>query len=205
MSLFCKEGSSLYHVHIPRTGGRFITQMLMSNNYEVFHADKALHLYGIQCFHLHYPLYEYLEGVKQSIQIAVVRNPLDRFRSEISNIFIKRKYTPEEMLRIEDYDHFTYLIEYERMTHHYYKNWFRPQNEFIGPDNLIWRFEDGLGKPFRDWIYELTGDKLEDKSYSYYGDEEVELNPERKAFELTDKMKANVIRYYEKDMELLNY
>lgn len=205
MSLFCKGNTSVYHVHIPRTGGRFITQMLMANDYDVFHAHKELHLYGIQCFHLHYPLYEYLEGVDKSLQIAVVRNPFDRFRSEISNIFIKRKYTQEEMLKIEDYDFFCYLIGYERMTHHYYKNWFRPQHEFIGPNNLIWRFEDGLGKPFRSWFHELTGDELVDKEYSYYGDEEVELNPDRKEFQLTEKMRENVAKYYEQDLIQFNY
>ncbi|NDB80480.1 hypothetical protein EB155_11515, partial [archaeon] len=143
MSLFCKGNSSIYHVHIPRCGGRFITQTFVHNDYQVLHCDDDLCLYGIECFHLHYPLYEFLEGVDTSFQFAVIRNPIDRFRSEFSNVIIKRNYQQSDIDFLENYDNFSYFINYERMTHHYAKNWFRPQHEFIGPNTKIWRFEDG--------------------------------------------------------------
>lgn len=205
MSLFCKDNSSTYHVHIPRSGGRFITQTFVHNGYQVLHCDDDLHLYGIECFHLHYPLYEFLEDVSSSFQFAVVRNPADRFRSEFSNIFIKRNYAESDIKHLEDYENFCYFLNFERMTHHYAKNWFRPQKEFIGPNTKIWKFEDSLTKKFRDWYYDLTNEVLEDKEYSYWGDEETELNPKRREFKLTKKLIQNVEEYYKEDYEIFNY
>jgi len=205
MTLFVKDDIKTYHVHIPRTGGRFITQTLVNNRYEVLHCDDELHLYGIECFHLHYPLYEYLEDVVESIQFAVVRNPLDKFKSELSNVAIKRGYSKKDLDQLESYDGFCYWIEYERMTNYYAKNWFRPQHEFIGPNTLVWKFEDGLTKNFRRWFYDLTGDILEDKEYSYWGDEDTELNPKRKEYSMTKNIVRNIEEYYKKDFEVFNY
>ena len=205
MTLFVKDNIKAFHVHIPRTGRRFITQTLVHNNYEVLHCSDDLHLYGIECFHFHYPLYEYLEDVAESIQFAVIRNPIDRFKSEFSNVAIKRGYGKEDLDQLEDYDGFCYWIEYERMTSHYAKNWFRPQHEFIGPNTLIWRFENGLTKNFRSWYYELTRDVLEDKEYSYWGDEDTELNPKRKEYSMTKNIVKNIEEYYKKDFEVFSY
>ncbi len=91
------------------------------------------------------------------------------------------------------------------MTSHYSKNWFRPQHEFIGPNTLIWKFEDGLTKNFREWFYKITENRLEDKEYSYWGDEESELSPERKKYKMSKKLIENVKKYYQQDFELLNY
>jgi len=205
MTLFCKDNSSTYHVHIPRTGGRFITQTFVNNGYEVVHSNDDLHLYGIECYHLHYPLYEYLEGVDTSFQFAIVRNPIDRFYSEISNISIKRNYKESDINYLIDYENFSYFLNFERMTNHYAKNWFRPQHEFIGPNTKIWKFESGLTKKFREWYYELTNEVLEDKEYSYWGDEETELNPKRKELKLPKSIIQNVEEYYAKDFEVFNY
>lgn len=205
MSLFCKDNLSVYHIHIPRTGGRFITQTFIHNDYKLFHCEDTLSLYGIECFHLHYPIYEQLEGVSESIQFAVIRNPLDRFKSEFSNVIVKRKYDEKKLEEFESYDRFLNWIEYERMTSHYAKNWFRPQHEFIGPNTLIWKFEDGLTKNFREWFYKITENRLEDKEYSYWGDEESELSPERKKYKMSKKLIENVKKYYQQDFQLLNY
>lgn len=207
MSLFRKNNSLIYHVHIPRAGGRFVTQTLVGNNYEVAEhtCNDDLKLYGIECFHLHYPLYEYLEDVSSALQFTVCRNPITRFCSEFSNVAIKRSYTQKDIEPLDDYENFCYWIDFERMVHHYAKNWFRPQHEFVKDDTRIWRFEDGLGKPFRNWFFDLTGDRLEDKEYSYYGDEETELNPKRKEFKLSERMQNNVRKYYEEDFKRFDY
>ena len=205
MSLFIKNNIKTYHVHIPRTGGRFITQTFVQNAYQVLHCDDNLHLYGIECFHLHYPLYEYLEDVAESIQFAVIRNPIDRFKPELFTVAVKRNYNKEDLEKLESYDEFCYWIEYERMTAHYAKNWFRPQHEFIGPNTLIWKFEDGLTKTFRSWYYELTKDFLEDKEYSYWGDIDTELNPKRKEYSLSKNIIRNIEEYYKKNFEIFNY
>ena len=207
MSLFYKNNSAIYHVHIPRTGGRFITQTLVSNDYEVANhtCDDDVILYGIECYHLHYPLYEYFEDVSSSLQFAVCRNPITRFWSEFSTVAIKRSYTQKDIEPLDDYDNFCYWINYERMVHHYAKNWFRPQHEFVSDKTIIWKFEDGLCKPFRNWFFDLTGDRLEDKEYSYYGDEDNELNPKRKEFTLSKSIMDNVCKYYQEDFNRFNY
>ena len=207
MSLFYKNNSSVYHVHIPRTGGRYITQTLVDNAYEVANhtCDDDITLYGIECFHTHYPLYEYFEGVSSSLQIAICRNPITKFWSEVTTTAIKREYTQHDIDLFDDYDFFCHWVNYERMTYHYAKNWFRPQHEFLNGKTNVWKFEDGLGKPFRSWFYELTGDTLADKEYSYYGDESNELNPKRKEYILSESLKDNIRKYYEEDFNELNY
>ena len=204
MSLFCKDSLTVYHIHIPRTGGRFVTQTLVKNNYAVYFSEEPF-LYGIHPMHLHYPLYEYLDGVTEAIQFAVVRNPVSRFKSKISSLILKRNYDQNQIDKFDDYDYFYNFICYEDLTAHWHNNWFRPQKDFIGESTKIWKFENGLTKNFRDWYYDLTGDILEDKEYSYWGDEETELNPKRKEYKMSNKLIQNVEEYYKEDFEIFNY
>ena len=36
-------------------------------------------------------------------------------------------------------------------------NWYRPQVDFLSERTHIWRYEDGLRKPFADWVSDILG------------------------------------------------
>lgn len=208
MSFFIKDQISTYHIHIPRTGGRYITQMLVGNDYKVYHTDDdnfEFRIYGYILMHLHYPLYEWLDGVSTSHQFTVVRNPYDRFISSLSSLIVKRDYSESFIEQFDDYDFLSQFIEQESIFAHYHNNWFRPQHEFLNDKVHIWKFEDGLSTNFIDWLNNVLKDNIEKKSYSYYGDSDTELNPKRKLFKGTPQLKQNVEKFYSKDYEILGY
>jgi hypothetical protein len=205
MSLFVKGSTKIYHIHIPRTGGRFITQTFVENGFEPFYYTNDLSLYGVLSMHLHWPLYEYLDEVSESTQITVVRDPISRFKSSISTLVGLRNYNDDDIKKFEDYNYFENFIDFESKTTHYANNWFRSQNEYLNKKCMIWKFEDGLGKPFRNWIYDLAGIELKDQEYSYYASELGDGNKTKKLFKLSDRIKNNVRKFYEKDYEILGY
>jgi hypothetical protein len=205
MTLFVKDQISTYHIHIPRTGGRFVTQMLRENNYELFHCDQSFKIYGYIPMHMHYPLYEWFDGVEESIQFTVVRNPYDRFVSSLTILAIKRDYSQEYINNFDSYDFLKEWLEKENILYHYHNNWFRPQNEFLNEKVSIWKFENKLGKDFIDWISNLLNENIERKEYSYYGDSETETNEKRKEYVIPKNLKKNIELYYAKDYEILGY
>ena len=82
------SGKRFLFVHIPRTGGRFIEVNLEKNGWEVESIDQ----YGIPHYqhsfiedceiaHFHRDLYEKYCDIEGIEQIAVVRNPIDKFFS----------------------------------------------------------------------------------------------------------------------------
>jgi len=207
MSLFKKDNKSIYHIHIPRTGGRFVTQTFVQNDFSVSAVTDNWEEFicGIHPMHLHYPLYEYLSEVEESEQFAVVRDPVSRFKSQLSMLTILRSYDEEFLESLDDIDNLMQFIQIESLTQHYHNNWFRRQVEYINPKVKVWKFEDGLCGTFRKWINDNYEVELADQSYSYYGDEKAELHPERKNFSLSKKLESNIKQIYIDDCRFFDY
>jgi hypothetical protein len=204
MTLFVKDQISAFHIHIPRVGGRYIKQVLSENGYELFHDNYEDSIYGISNMHLHYPLYEWLGGVKESKHFTVIRNPFVRFASA-AHCMINEWYSDTEdqiHLALENKDGLENFIEYHAATSRYNSNWFRPQNEFLSEKTLVYRYEDGLGKNFIDWFNNNFDDNLEHREYSYYGDQN-ELKENK--IKGNKKIESLIEQYYAKDYELLGY
>jgi hypothetical protein len=204
MALYKKNLISIYHVHIPRTGGRYIKQVLLENDYNIFHDDYNESIYGISLMHLHYPLYEILEDVKESKHLVIVRNPFDRFCSA-THCIVKSLYPEHELdiySQLETKDGLYNFIEYHAMTKRYNSNWLRPQNEFLSNNSIIYNFENGLTKNFIDWFNKTFFDNLKNKQYDYYGDpNELEEN----ILKGNKKIENLIKQYYSKDYEILGY
>tara|TARA_B100000029_G_C17310919_1_gene864356 strand:- start:182 stop:808 length:627 start_codon:yes stop_codon:yes gene_type:complete len=151
------SGKRFLFIHIPRTGGRFIEVNMEKNGWEV----ETIDLYGIPHYqhsfiddceiaHFHRDLYEKhcdIEGIEQ---IAVIRNPIDKFFSASTYLFTV--YGKEIQQKLEDYDEFVSVIENFPQVETL--NWWRPQVEFITDKTHLWEFEDGLGADFGDWMSE---------------------------------------------------
>jgi hypothetical protein len=204
MTLFAKEDKKLFHIHIPRVGGRYIKQVLSENGYELFHDNYEDSIYGISTMHLHYPLYEWLDGVNESKHFTVIRNPFTRFASA-AHCMINEWYSNIEnqiYSSLENKNELEYFINYHAAKGRYNSNWLRPQNEFLSEKTLVYRYEDGLGKNFIDWFNNNFDDNLEHRDYSYYADPN-ELKENK--IKGNKKIESLIEQYYAKDYELLGY
>jgi len=204
MALFTKKDKKIFHVHIPRTGGRYIKEVFLQNDYEICHDDYDQSIYGISIMHLHYPLYEMLEDVSSSKQFAIVRDPFTRFASA-AHCMIKEWYSDMEdeiYSNLESKEGLWQFIEYHAITKRYNANWMRLQHEFISNKTLVYRYEDGLGKNFIDWFNQSFDETIDHKEYSYFGHPKELLENKIKE---NKKIESNVRLYYKDDYERLNY
>ena len=148
-------GKRLHFIHIPRTGGRFIHENLLSNGFEREH-NTAGTIEGSDIIHLHRELYEKHLDVEGITHIAVIRNPIDRFIS--ASIFFKRMYGDDIQEAMEDPIMFGTMIQNFPLPDIYTTpSWLRPQSDFLTEDTHIWRFEDGFKEEFGDWMSEILG------------------------------------------------
>ena len=193
------SGKRFLFVHIPRTGGRFIEVNLAKNRWEY----EPIELYGIPHYHhsfiedceiahFHKDLYEKYCDVDGIEQIAVVRNPVDRFFS--ASTYFMQVYGPDIQEKLED--DFDNIID--NFPHSETGNWWRPQVDFINDKTHIWMFEDGLGIDFGYWMSEKLEVPFEIDQYAKYAKNQLEGKFKLKR---TPKLVENVKRYYIEDIE----
>ena len=195
------SGKRFLFVHIPRTGGRFIEVNLEKNGWEVEPIDQ----YGIPHYqhsfiedceiaHFHRDLYEKYCDIEGIEQIAVVRNPVDKFFS--ASTYLITVYGKEIQEKLEDYDEMVSIIENFPMSETL--SWWRPQVDFITDTTHIWKFEDGLGTDFGDWVSDKLRVPFEIDKYANYA-----MNRYEGSFKLdrTPKLIDNITKFWREDIE----
>ena len=195
------SGKRFLFVHIPRTGGRFIEVNLEKNGWEVEPIDQ----YGIPHYqhsfiedceiaHFHRDLYEKYCDIEGIEQIAVVRNPVDKFFS--ASTYLITVYGKEIQEKLEDYDEMVSIIENFPMSETL--SWWRPQVDFVTDTTHIWKFENGLGTDFGDWLGEKLGVPFEIDKYANYA-----MNRYEGSFKLdrTPKLIDNICKFWREDIE----
>ena len=182
-------------VHIPRTAGRFLEENFKENGFE---PEQILwkSVDGIEVAHFHNELYlKHFDDLGSIPHFTIVRNPIDRFMS--CSIFLTRMYGEDIQEMMEDPMMFSSMLENFPLTQAV--NWFRPQMDFITDDTNIWKFEDGFGSDFDEWLSEVLGVEYKTKDVPYeklaYG--------ETKKLEKTAKLVNNITTLYRKDIEQL--
>ena len=182
-------------VHIPRTAGRFLEENFKENGFE---AEQILwkSVDGIEIAHFHNELYlKHFDDLGSIPHFTIVRNPVDRFMS--CSIFLTRMYGDDIQEAMEDPMMFGSMLQNFPLTQAV--NWFRPQMDFLTDDTNIWKFEDGFGSDFDEWVSEIVGVEYTTKDVPYeklaYG--------ETKKLEKTDKLVNNIMSLYRKDYEYL--
>jgi hypothetical protein len=186
----------LFYIHIPRTGGRFLYEMLLNQVKERPHHGQ--YYKGIAGPHLHHPLYNEYFDVKDLTHFTIVRNPFDRFKSALKGplqyqsldfIFKKGFYDGMKELRDSEMG--------------YKNNWFRPQHEFVSKTTHVWRLEDGLGDNFIKWMLDKFNVKANNniKIGEYSKDEYDKI----KVPNSVNQYKPYVKKYYKKDFERFGY
>ena len=186
-------GKRFLFIHIPRTAGRFLEENFKYNGfqdeYEIWNSID-----GIEVAHFHRELYEKYLDVKGIPHITIVRNPIDRFFS--ASIFLKRIYgeCQEEM---EDVMMFYSMLDNFPLSQGI--NWFRSQRDFISEETNVWRFEEGFGMDFNNWMSQILGVEFQVKDVPY---KELTTNESNK-LERSAKLLHNVGNLYRKDIEQL--
>ena len=195
------SGKRFLFVHIPRTGGRFIEVNLEKNGWEVEPIDQ----YGIPHYqhsfiedceiaHFHRDLYEKYCDIEGIEQIAVVRNPVDKFFS--ASTYLITVYGKEIQEKLEDYDEMVSIIENFPMSETL--SWWRPQVDFVTDTTHIWKFEDGLGTDFGDWVSDKLKVPFEIDKYANYA-----MNRYEGSLKLdrTPKLIDNICKFWREDIE----
>ena len=195
------SGKRFLFVHIPRTGGRFIEVNLEKNGWEVEPIDQ----YGIPHYqhsfiedceiaHFHRDLYEKYCDIEGIEQIAVVRNPIDKFFS--ASTYLITVYGKEIQEKLEDYDEMVSIIKNFPMSETL--SWWRPQVDFITDTTHIWKFEDGLSTDFGDWLGGKLGVPFQIDKYANYA-----MNRYEGSFKLdrTPKLIDNICKFWREDIE----
>ena len=190
---FPQPAKRFFHVHIPRTAGRFFQSNILSNGFDIegtiIPIDK-----GMEPQHFHTELYERYYDIVNIPHIAIVRDPVDRFIS--CSIFLKRMYGDIQEA-MEDPIMFSSLIENFPLEQG--RSWFRPQMDFITSETNLWRFEDGFDKDFDEWMTDLIGSSYVTKDIPY-----TKLTTdENDKLKKSDKLIDNIRLFYQVDYENL--
>jgi len=193
-----ETGNKFFFIHIPRTAGRFLVENLGSHGCEIVHPfiDSPISLTsphvkqtieGIEMMHAHQSIYNKWNKVKDISHFTIVRNPIDRFFSASS-----RPDLNLSLSYIEDWNNFN-----KEFSKKHYRNWFRPQHEFVSSETKIWKYENGFGKDFCNWISDITSFLFTVKSSHY---QKIETKAK---FKKTKALIDNIKKFYRKDFQLL--
>ena len=196
-------------IHIPRTAGRFLEENFVENGFE---AEQIIwkSVDGIEVAHFHNELYmKHFDDLGSIPHFTIVRNPIDRFFS--CSIFLKRMYGNDIQEAMEDPMMFGSMLQNFPLSQAV--NWFRPQVDFLTDDTNIWKFEDGFGEDFSEWLSEIVGAKIEikeltkDYTRNNVGQklilEYFEKDHESNKLDRSAKLVNNITTLYRKDIETL--
>ena len=196
-------GKKVFFAHIPRTAGRYVdANLLWRNNFTWDEIDLDTGngvmtvLHGEEIAHWHKDLYEEHLNVKDIPNFSIVRNPVDRFIS--GSIYLKRLYGNDSQEQFEDpHLFFSMIANIPLVDPSFSANWFRSQVDFMSENTKIWKYEEGMGENFVNWLGDLIGVDLkfdEDIDYPKSKDEGNKLDK-------TPQIIDNVKQLYRKDIE----
>ena len=179
----------VFFAHIPRTAGRYVdANLLWRNNFEwdEIHLDTGkgvmTDLHGAEIAHWHKDIYEEHLNVKDVPNFSIVRNPVDRFIS--GSVYLKRLYGNDSQELFEDENlFFSMIANIPMMDPSFSANWFRSQIDFMTDRTKIWKYEDGMGENFVNWLGDLIGVDLkfdEDIDYPKSKDEGNKLDKKKR-------------------------
>ena len=83
MTILHHNDKACYFIHIPRTGGEYVTSLFNESDrgeeYKLF-LNENERLGGIVLEHLHYPLYNWYFNLEKIPHITIVREPWEKFK-----------------------------------------------------------------------------------------------------------------------------
>ena len=192
MPVYRQDKKRFHFIHIPRTAGRFVESVIEDNNFKLEN-DLSDEIEGVERLHLHRDLYEKYLDIKGITNIAIIRNPIDRFFS--CSIFLKRMYGDDIQEAMEDPIMFSMMLKNFPLTQAV--NWFRPLSDFITEDTYIWKFENGFKNDFEEWISDVLNFPFTVRDVPYKKLSTDETNKLNKS----DRLIENIKQFWREDIE----
>lgn len=192
MPVYRQDEKRFHFIHIPRTAGRFVESVIEDNNFKL-EDDISDEIEGVERLHLHRDLYEKYLDIKGITNIAIIRNPIDRFFS--CSIFLKRMYGNDIQEAMEDPIMFSMMLKNFPLTQAV--NWFRPLSDFITEDTYIWKFENGFKNEFEEWISDVLNFPFTVRDVPYKKLSTDETNKLNKS----DRLIENIKQFWREDIE----
>ena len=192
MPVYRQDKKRFHFIHIPRTAGRFVESVIEDNNFKLEN-DLSNEIEGVERLHLHRDLYEKYLDIKGITNIAIIRNPIDRFFS--CSIFLKRMYGNDIQEAMEDPIMFSMMLKNFPLTQAV--NWFRPLSDFITEDTYIWKFENGFKDEFEEWISDVLNFPFTVRDVPYEKLSTDETNKLNKS----DRLIENIKQFWREDIE----
>ncbi len=180
---------SIYFVHIPRTGGKHVKELFAQNNYDFVLGDY-LQWNNKETAHLCYPDFLFFLKYKN---FTIVRNPLDRFISGISDDSRFNEETINKILESQS----SLNMYLNNIIFHDLANRFTPQINFLNNSIKIYNYENGLKENFFEWIKDNFNLQLKDVRALNAG--------HNFKIDLSNKEKQFIENYYYQDYKILNY
>jgi len=198
-----KTHGRFFFIQIPRTAGRFLHKNFIENGYGIEHhltkemiEEKDIQNYfwtpaeGVEIPHTHYSLYSKWRNIKGLSSIVVVRNPIDKFFSASGRL------SPNLQSSFENWATYENFFSKKKKN-----NWWRPQHEFVSPHTKIWKYENGFGEKFCDWINNILPINFSIKTQVY--DKRGYDQPP--GWIKTKSLINNIKKFYRKDFEKFDY
>lgn len=151
MPIFETPKGIVLFIHIPKTGGSTISRELARHHQMSMNTNSFWPGYDCTPQHLHAgPLTGLFEPAALAYVFTVVRNPVDRIRSEYNWNQRKRSIKMPFWLWLRK------KLFQARSSPYLDDNHFRAQEEFLCLNTEVFRLEDGLDKVFQR-LSEVTG------------------------------------------------
>ena len=208
MAIFKKSltNKKFFFIHIPRTAGRFVEFNLENCGWR-FDSKSNLNcktrydiIDGIELSHFPREYYQKYLDVKNIPHIAIVRNPVDKF---ISASFLFNDFYGSNAQELMENPVTFFSIISSMLMREPDKSFYLPQVDFLSNKTHIWKYEDGFGNYFSEWISSIVGIKI--KMVEEWDDiyERIKSCDESNKLDKTDSIIYNVMQFYRQDIEKL--
>lgn len=208
MPIFRKDGKSILFVHVPKCGGSSIEAAFRSSGYESLDLDgkmgrwSANYLRSCTPQHMHADLLERLYRIERFDAVfMLVRDPIARFRSEYVWRNRKKARLSPDAARVSRWT--SRALRAYRRNPYAHDNHIRPQYEFLLPQAIVYRFEDGVGTALADLNERFDLGVTEDPAPRRSG--AIEFGLPSADVELTAAVRGRVIDFYRRDFDEFGY
>lgn len=213
MTVFLNNKKKILYIHVPKTGGEYISEQLSNLGIMTFHSKKgemnnkvvSQHLAGMDLKHTLTK-----SGINNcDIVVMSVRNPYDRLISHyhyrFKKIFSIKELNINALHKFSSFKTFNNYVceslEECKNNKNYYNNHFLPQYEFEIFNPKIFKFENGLINLLNYVKNELKSDinfDTSNKSSKPFLAKMLKIKWNRKTLEMVNN-------YYEEDFKKYNY
>lgn len=210
-------------LHIPRTGGRYVTNLLTNSGYDYVNnfpgsGYRTIHWKGKELLHLNLHEEKRLAEVcGRSLpenRFTVVRNPVDKFLSfsamfesfiKLAGIGWKEMEDPGALKQVME--HFGFIAGNDGQSQEMFfgfrdmgNNSCIDQRYYIDDTVKVWKFENGLGKNFVEWLNDEMKLDVKQSQVSY-----VKKSFDDHKRDFSDKLIENLSNYFQNEMQYFGY